>query len=319
MKYRPLGNTGIKVSEIGFGTWGLSGGNRDAIAYGRTDDSESILALKKAFNLGVTFYDTAALYGFGHSEKLLGKTFKKKREQIIIASKVGFVDFSGKQVFSPKYIRKSLIKSLKNLQTDYLDLYQLHGPSIKLLKARPAILQTMIELKNEGLIRSFGISAQSPSDALQMAESFDVDCLQVNFNLSDQRVIENGLFPQSKKHKIGLIVRTPLCFGFLAEKTQSSQFDKGDHRRRFSSDQIDRWNKAYPLFEKELRRKGCVAAQNSLRFCLSFPTVSTVIPGMLNRKHVKENTSASLMPKVSATKLKRIHKIYMKHLFFKSS
>jgi aryl-alcohol dehydrogenase-like predicted oxidoreductase len=316
MKYRLLGKSKLKVSEIGFGTWGLGGTKHNAVAYGKTSDAESIRALKKAFDLGINFFDTADLYGFGHSETLLGRAFKENRYEVIIASKVGFLDFSGKQSFSPNHIRTRLQKSLTRLQTDYLDVYQLHGPSPAQLKSQPSILNTLLDLKKSGLIRCIGISVQNPKDGLDVIKHFDVDCIQVNFNLSDQRAIENGLFELCKRKKIGVIVRTPLCFGFLTDAPVPRKFIKGDHRSRFSKDQITRWNRAYPLFEKILARSKVSSAQNSLRYCLSFPSVSTVIPGMLTVRHVIENARASSFPRVSAVQLSKIHQIYKDHLFF---
>ncbi|MBL8994826.1 MAG: aldo/keto reductase, partial [Spirochaetia bacterium] len=106
MNYRPLGNTGIQVSEIGFGTWGLGGDKGGAVAYGPAQDEDSKKALRRAFERGVTFYDTAALYGFGHSETLLGEVFEHSRAEVVIASKVGFLDFVGTQDFSPEHLRK---------------------------------------------------------------------------------------------------------------------------------------------------------------------------------------------------------------------
>ena len=134
MKYKPFGNTGIEVSEIGFGAWGIGGTPSDTRAYGPTDDKLSRSALHRAFEKGVTFYDTSPLYGYGHSEKLIGDTFKKLRHEIVISSKVGFVNFKGEQNFSPEYIRNSLESSLRRLKTKYIDIFQLHDPNISLLQ-----------------------------------------------------------------------------------------------------------------------------------------------------------------------------------------
>jgi len=318
MKYRLLGKTGLKVSEIGFGTWGLGGTTRGSVAYGRTDDKESIGSLRKAFELGVNFYDTAALYGYGHSEKLLGKTFKRLRHKIILASKVGFVDFHGKQNFSPRYLRQSLKKSLIRLQTDYLDLYQLHSPPLLQIENDPSIFRIMNEFKQKGLIRAIGVSVQSPEDGLRLIRKFKIDCLQVNFNLTDQRAKENGLFDECKKQNIGIIVRTPLCFGLLIQ-TPLNKFLSGDHRERFSSKQISRWTQAYPLFEKQFPSGRSSSVQNALRFCLSFPVVSTVIPGMLTIEHVEENIPASSLSRLQKRHLKGIYRIYKTHSFFKKN
>ena len=133
MKYRNFGSTGLKVSEIGFGGWGIGGNNNNAKAYGPTNNQESILALKTAFDKGINFFDTSPLYGFGQSEILIGQTFKSNRDKVIIVTKVGYTDYLGNQNFSTKYIKKSLEDSLKRLETDYVDIFQLHDLPIEFI------------------------------------------------------------------------------------------------------------------------------------------------------------------------------------------
>ena len=146
----------------------------DARAYGPTDDKESHNALFKALELGITFFDTAALYGYGHSEKLIGEVIKGARQRVIISSKVGYKNFKGEQDFSPAYIRESLELSLKRLQTDYIDAYQLHDPTLALLESDARILETMESLKREGKIRAVGISVRSPDDSMSAIKLFSL-------------------------------------------------------------------------------------------------------------------------------------------------
>ena len=134
MKYRYLGSTKIKVSEIGFGAWGIGGNFNQSKAYGPTSDEVSSSALLEAIDRGVNFFDTSPLYGFGHSEELIGKTLKKYRDKIIILTKVGYVDFTGKQVFSYNYLKESLELSLRRLKTEYVDILQLHDLPIKFIE-----------------------------------------------------------------------------------------------------------------------------------------------------------------------------------------
>ena len=237
MNYRQFGKSGIKVSEIGFGTWGLGGDKGGSKAYGPTDDRQSEAALNRAFDLGITFYDTADFYGFGHSESILGKTFKQKRSRIIVAGKVGFVDMDGRQDFSPAYIRQSLTGSLRRLGADYIDVYQLHSPPVEMSGCMPEALETMRQLKEEGLIKSYGVSLRSPDDGLKLLRLCPVDCIQVNFNLSDQRALQDGLFDLCFKKGVGVIVRTPLCFGFLTgQYADKNKMAETDHRRQWSQD-----------------------------------------------------------------------------------
>lgn len=318
MKYRTLGQTNIQVSEIGFGTWGLGGTVNGAIAYGRTDDQESKRALSQAYDLGITFYDTSDFYGYGHSERLLGKALKDVRSNIIIASKVGLLDSNGSQNFSNQHIKDSIEASLKRLQTDYIDLYQLHNPTMDVLNRDESILSTMNSLKQAGKIRALGISLRSPDDGLIAITRYGFNAIQVNFNLIDQRVLENGLFDLCKREDVGVVVKTPLCFGFLTGGySVESRFDACDHRSRWSPDQIARWASAYQHFAAVLQEhEKQTHAQIALRFCLSYQNISTVIPGMLTKTEVKENAVASQLGSFAEMKLLKLRQIYQENTFF---
>ncbi len=318
MKYRKLDNTGLEVSEIGFGAWGIGGLTRGATSYGPTSDEESKLALRLAFESGITFYDTSDLYGYGHSERLIGETLKDVRGKTVIASKVGFLEHNGPQDFSPRHIRESIERSLKRLQTDYLDLYQLHSPPIDLLEKDDSILHTLSSLQKEGKTRAIGISARSPDDGLIAIEKLGFKSVQVNFNMVDQRAIENGLFDLAKKENAGIIVRTPLCFGFLTGGySADSEFDFRDHRSTWPREQIERWATAQQLFSSILEEnEGQTGAQIALRFCLSFQSVSSIIPGMLTAGEVRENVLASELGPFAERELLKINEIYRDNTFF---
>lgn len=317
MQYRTLGATGLRVSEIGFGAWGIGGNAMGAVAYGPTDDSESKRALLHAFDAGVTFFDTADFYGFGHSEEVLGAGLAAVRSKVIIATKVGMLDAAGAQDFSTAHIRRSLEQSLQRLDTDYIDLYQLHSPPIGLIGTDAEILACLEDLRREGKIRAFGVSVRSPEEGLSAAR-LGFKCLQVNFNLLDQRAAENGLFDLCVERGIGVIGRTPLCFGFLTGHYSSrDKFAVEDHRNRWKPEQRDKWAGAYPLFLSALRKpSGQTPAQFALRFCLSFPAISSVIPGMLTTAHVDDNTRASALGALAAAELSGIMGIYHEHDFF---
>ncbi len=320
MQYRPLGHTGLTVSEIGFGAWGIGGPSHDAAAYGPTDDRESLRALRRAFELGVTFYDTAALYGYGHSEELIGEAFKDTRSQVVIASKVGRVDAAGRQNFSPAHLRASLAASLRRLRTDYLDVYQLHDPSIEWLEQADESLETLAALQREGYLRAVGISCRSPQEAVEMSERFGVRCVQVNFNLVDQRALACGLLERCGQLGVGVIVRTPLCFGFLTGAYASdSVFERGDHRTQWSAEQRAVWARAPQQFASLLARRRQSPAQLALRFCLSYSSLSTTIPGMLTVQHVEENVAASQLGPLPSEERAAIEQIYRQHAFFVES
>jgi aryl-alcohol dehydrogenase-like predicted oxidoreductase len=318
VQYRELGNLGIDVSEIGFGTWGL-GGN----SYGPVDDQVSKTTLQLAYDNGITFYDTSDLYGNGHSEEILGETFKGLRDKVIIATKVGTLPHSGfrmPQDFSPRYIRKGIEASLKRLRTDYIDLYQLHSPSRDLLENGDCGLETLRMLQKEGKIRTFGISVRSPDDGLTAIEKFNFPVVQVNFNLIDHRAIENGLLEMAKRRNTGVIARTPLCFGYLSGKLTGNDKFKGlDHRMNWPKEQLRRWASAPNLFSFLNQGKGCTPAQLALRFCLDQESISTVIPGMMNEEEVKENIKTIKMDPLSEEEISEIRLVYKSNIFYDPS
>ena len=318
MKYRYLRSTDLKISEIGFGAWGIGGNKNNSLSYGPTNDNVSHDALKEAYDCGINFFDTSPLYGFGHSEKLIGKTFKNYRDKIIILTKVGYTDYSGNSDFSTKYITDSLEKSMKRLKTDYIDIYQLHDPSFKLIKNSSEILDVMLTLKKEGKIRYFGISTRTQEESLNIIDENYFNCMQINFNLIDQRAIENNLFKKCKQNNIGIICKTPLSFGFLTGNILlNNNFHKNDHRNRFSPEQLRIWSTAIKKFLKEYRNDiKNTNAQISLRFCLSFSEISTVIPGMLTKEQVKENIISSQLGSFPEEIINQFKKIYKDNTFY---
>ncbi len=309
MKYRSLGQTGLIVSEIGFGAWGI-GGN----AYGKVNDEDSRRALQAAFESGINFYDTADLYGSGHSEKLLGEVFTGKRDKVIFSTKGGTLPhttFDMPQDFSPRHIKNAMEGSLKRLKTDYLDLYLLHSPKIDDLEANGDLLLTLETSKREGKIRAYGISARTPSDALTALNKFGFNVFEINFNLIDQRALENGLFDRVVTEKLGLIIRTPLTFGFLTGKLRGDEtFEGEDHRSNWPRSQLIRWAQAHQEFSFLHDGKNRTPAQAAIRFCLDFEAVSTVIPGMLYTSEVVENVKASDMHPLTPLEMDRIKHIY---------
>ena len=318
MHYRRLGLTGIEVSEIGFGAWGIGGDATGAVAYGPVDDRESARAVQVALERGVNFFDTADLYGFGHSETVLGAALRSVRKRVVIASKAGMLGTGERQDFSGAYLRAAIGRSLERLQTDYLDLLQLHSPTLEALRRDPAIMHTLEQLSREGRIRAYGISARSPDDALEAIREFGFRCVQVNFNLADQRAVDNGLFDLCARAGAGVIVRTPLCFGFLTGKYDArTQFAQSDHRNRWSVEQRERWTQASGLFASVVGGSDALApAQIALRFCLSFAAVSTVIPGMQRVSEVEENVQASSLGALESAQREALREAYRGRSFF---
>lgn len=317
MKYRFLGNTGIKISEIGFGAWGIGGASDGHAAYGVTDDRESIVALQTAFDEGVTFYDTSDLYGMGHSEELIGRVFQGKRNQVIIATKGGMMNSEGEQNFTCSYLLNALNKSLTRLGTEYVDLYQFHSPPITLFDKDANLMEFAENIVRSGKARVVGISARSPQEALIAIERYGFEAVQVNINLLDWRAIDIGLLRRCQELGVGVIARTPLCFGFLTGRYSIEDVrDPNDHRARWSKEQLVSWISASSLFESIIQSgKNQTPGQNALRFCLSFPSVSSVIPGMLTRSQVLENIQASLLGVLTNEEIEQLQKINRDQIF----
>lgn len=312
MKYRELGNSGITVSEIGFGAWGIGGSAGGHAAYGITDDTVSIQALHAALDAGITLYDTSDLYGMGHSELLIGRAFQQRRDQVVIATKGGMVNPAGEQDFSPAYLRGALERSLSRLASDYVDLYQLHSPPPEELEQIAGLAHFLEALVKEGKARVAGVSARSPQEALLLVERHGFRSVQVNLNLLDWRAIDCGLLERCRALGVGVIARTPLCFGFLTGRYSCDDVsDPHDHRARWPREQLERWIAAAASYGAVINSGGeQTSGQKALRFCLSFDAVSAVIPGMLTAEQVQENVLASSLGGLTPGELLQVERIY---------
>ncbi|MBI2882784.1 MAG: aldo/keto reductase [Candidatus Methylomirabilis oxyfera] len=298
MEHRRFGRTGVQVSEIGFGAWGIGKG-----WWGETDDKLSIGSLIRALELGVTFIDTAHAYGDGHSERLIAKAFKEAGHRVFVATKVPpkSADWppkpgtTARQAFPADWITTHTEQSLRNLEAERLDLQQLHiwrDEWLGELEWQEAVYR----LKQQGKIRFFGVSIMDhqPGSALGLVKSGLVDTVQVIYNIFDQSP-EEALFPLCRAHDVGVIARVPFDEGGLTGRlTPDTTFPKdsvqgfyfrGD-RLRETCERVDRLR---PLLGGEIK----TVAQLALKFCLSHPAVSTVIPGMRRPEHVEANCSVS--------------------------
>jgi aryl-alcohol dehydrogenase-like predicted oxidoreductase len=305
MKYVYLGKNGPRVSSISYGSWGISG--RD---WGTTDDDVSKKAIHTALDNGVNLIDTADVYGFGHSEKLISQVLKERSEKdkVIIATKAGnnFYPFLDEKhtttPANPDYSEKHLIfaaeQSLKRLKRDYLDILQLHSPTIDLLQTDEP-WGALVKLKEQGKILFAGLSVQSFKETEQaciLDEHNDIlDVIQVRYNLLE-REAEKELLPKALKYGIGVIVRIPMLFGFLAGKfDKESKFGDKDHRRfNLSAEKLKIYLEQLEQFKSFFAsHKQYTMAQLSLRFCISHPACHTAIPGGKTLEQVIENIAAS--------------------------
>ena len=314
MNYRILGRTGLRVCEIGFGAWAIGG-----TSYGTTRDEDSLDALQAAWEHGVNFFDTADTYGHGHSEILIAKFLKGKRDQAVIATKAGWDFYHGgsKKNFDPDYIRFAVDESLKRLETDFIDVCQLHNPSLQMIQTGE-VFQVLDELKSAGKIRFYGVSVHTPQEALAVIKNGKADTLQLIFNLIDQRPVLEVL-PEAEARKIGVIAREPFACGLLTGKyTAQSRFEKNDHRNRW-----DRARMAQDLGKVEkiksiLKTPRLTLVRAALEFILSFESVNTVIPGAKTRAQVLENLLASEDPKMRIEEISILRNLYEREPLFQS-
>lgn len=313
MQYRKLGRTGIEVSDIGYGAWGIGGKQW----LGGTDD-ESLLALRRAIELGVNLIDTALAYGDGHSEQLVGDAVRAAGRRIYVATKVPpknrvWPAQSGTpldDVFPYDYIIASAEESLRNLKLDTIDLLQLHVWTDEWV-GRDEWRRAFEDLRKSGKVQSVGVSAteHDPDSALAIMRTGLIDAVQVIYNIFDQTP-EAQMFPLAEQMNIGILARVPLDEGALTGNiTESTTFDPGDFRD-FYFHGAQRKRQVVEHVDA-LRRdlgEGVSLPDTALRFCLSHPAVSSVIPGMRSRRHVESNVAQSelgALPEATRTLLKR--------------
>ena len=312
MRLRQLGRTGLKVSEIGFGAWGIGKGE-----WRRGEDAISLRALKTACDFRINFFDTALAYGMGHSEQLLGQAFGSSNE-VIIASKVPPKNMTWpakpatplSQVFPKPYVLSSLDTTLKNLGREWVDLYQFHVWTEE-WAGLEEWLETVHQLRKSKKVHFVGISINDhePSNVLKALDTGLIDVVQVIYNIFDQSP-EDELFPYCAAHDIGVIARVPFDEGSLTgEVRPDTKFPPGDFRNEyFAGDRKEQVWDRIQLLTRDMGISVNQLPQFALRFCLSNPVVSTVIPGMRKPRHAAENAAVSDMGPLQATTLEKLRR-----------
>lgn len=299
MEYRTLGNTGIRVSAIGFGAWAI-GGTAEAsgmpLGWGRANDDESLAAIRRARDLGVTFFDTADSYGFGRSESLLGIVLSRRREDVVLATKVGVVRSTTtaqlRKDFSRQHILHAVDGSLKRLRTDYIDLYQLHNPTIDDLR-REEIQEAMERLQETGKIRYWGVSVSTVEEGLEIINRRWGYTLQVLYNALNQAPAAE-LFPLAKERGYGIIARVPLASGLLTGKyRQNAVFPSDDIRQSFlTPKRLEEVTQRVDEVRSIIGGTARNISEGALRFVLADDAVSTTIPGARTAHQVEANVAA---------------------------
>ncbi len=299
MRYRRLGRTNWEVSEIGYGAWGIGGTQW----LGGTDD-ESVAALRTAIDLGLNFIDTALAYGDGHSEQLAGQVARGIGKRLYIATKVppknqlwpARPGIGIDRVFPYRYIMESTETSLRNLGVDTIDLQQLHVWNPDWIGA-DEWKRAAEDLKRSGKIRAFGISINDhdPDSALEIIRTGLIDTVQVIYNVFDQGA-EKNLFPLCQERKIGVLARVPLDEGALTGTIdEHTKFEPNDFRAEyFKGDRKRQVADHVTALRRDLEgRVDGNLPEIALRFCISHPAVSTVIPGMRRVKNARANCAVS--------------------------
>ncbi len=315
MKYRELGRTGWKVSEISFGAWAIGG------SWGTVDDKASLAALHRAIDLGVNFIDTADVYGDGLSERLVAQLRRERRETIYVATKAGRrLDPHTGEGYNRKNLTNFIERSLKNLDTDALDLLQLHCPPTDVYY-RPEVFGVLDDLVKQGKLRYYGVSVEKVEEALKAIEYPNVQTVQIIFNIFRQRPAEL-FFGQAKQRRVGILARVPLASGLLTGKMKAdTKFGADDHRgfnrhgesfdRGETFSGVDYQTGLQAVEElRALSPQGMSLSQFALRWILMFDEVTCAIPGARNPAQAEQNVQAAELPALSEATMSKIKAIY---------
>ena len=309
LKTRRLGKSGFQVTEMGIGLWAIGGSE-----WGAVDDQNSLDTIEAALQAGITFFDTADVYGMGHSEKLLGQAMDGRRENFFVATKVGWIDFDRDNFVSAYNTPEKLVEAVENnlvrLGTDRIDLLQSHihtpDPNVK------NMIEGFQRLQKSGKIGAYGLS----SSHFEFIKTFNADgglsALQIDYSILN-RTAEEEIFPYCQENDIGVIVRGPLAMGILTGKfNPDSQFPAGDFRQRWQNDPDEHQIYLEDLKKVEALREVAgdkTLAQLALKFVLSHPAVTTVIPGAKTVQQLEQNVAVGHMPPLSKEILDQIDEI----------
>lgn len=306
---RELGNTGIEVTKIGVGLWAIGGGE-----WGEVKDRESLNMIDAALDMGINFFDTADVYGDGHSEELLGQAMKNRRDHFIVATKIGWRDFDGDKGVSQYDTVDKLIEgvesNLARLQTDYVDLIQCHidfqEPNMDVF------VEGFQKLKEQGKVRAYGLSTSDFDYLKAFNADGQTDTLQIDYSILN-RTPEKKIFPYTMANDMGVLVRGPLAMGILTGKfSKDIQFKEGDFRKRWIDNEYE-----YKIFLNDLEKvdklralaNGRSLAQLAIQFVLQHPAVTVAIPGAKRIAQLSENMKAALLPPLTAEELQLIDSI----------
>jgi aryl-alcohol dehydrogenase-like predicted oxidoreductase len=305
---RRLGKSGIQISAIGTGLWAVGGG------WGPVDDQNALGAIDASLDAGINFFDTADVYGNGHSEELLGKAMRGRRERFVVATKIGWVGYDGQnnrsQYDSVDKLVAGVEESLRRLQTDHIDLIQNH-----IFYREPntgVFIEGFQRLQRDGKVRAYGLSSSDFAFIKDFNRNGRCATLQIDYSILN-RTPESEIFPYCQKNNIGVIVRGALAMGILAGKFNSeTRFPEGDFRRNWHEKPDERRVFLEDLDKVEHLRtlaKDRTLSQLALRFIVDQSAVTTVIPGARSPKQARENVEAGLLPALTTAERQQIDSI----------
>jgi aryl-alcohol dehydrogenase-like predicted oxidoreductase len=322
MKYRKLGKSGIKVSEIGFGAWTIG-----LVWWGKKfDDDEAIRMLKRAYDLGINFYETADMYGKGKSEKLIAQAFKDMRDEVIYSTKWGYDMYNTEQVghselpqkHDTEFLQFALEQSLNRLQTDYIDIYSLHNPKMDAIR-NDTLFAALDDLVKKGTIKSHG-AALGPAigwkdEGLEAIRSRDISCLQTVYNILEQDP-GRDFVREAERHNVGIMVRVPDASGLLTGKvTAEAKFDKNDHRSFRKKEFIQEAMKKIENIKPIANSKGWNITELAIKFILSQKQISVVLPTMVSIEEIEMFASLSDGEYLNSAESAKVEEMYEKNFY----
>jgi aryl-alcohol dehydrogenase-like predicted oxidoreductase len=296
MLQRPLGATGITVSQVGFGSWAI-GGNTGIKGYGPSEHLVAEDTVKAAFRAGITLYDTADVYGEGVAESIIGAVLEPVRHNVVLCTKGGWDLSRGAPNLVPSYLHTCVTKSLKRLRTNFIDIYLLHNPPPHLIGIRETY-RPLIELRERGILGHIGVSVSCPNEALLALDVPDVEVVQVPYNMLIPDA-EVQLFPLAAENGVGIIAREALGNGLLTGKyNRETRFPKDDFRSDWPTGWIEGVLQQVQIFNA-YRRNGESMIDLALRFVLERPQVASVVVGARNPEQVSDHIRAGVVRPVS--------------------
>jgi aryl-alcohol dehydrogenase-like predicted oxidoreductase len=322
MKYRTLGKSGIKVSEIGFGAWtlGLDWWGK------KISDDEAVKMLKRAYDVGINFFETADMYGKGKSEKLIAQAFKGMRDEVVYSTKWGYDMYSAEQVghselpqkHDTEFLKFALGQSLDRLQTDYIDVYSLHNPKMDAVR-NDGLFAALDDLVKKGTIRNHG-AALGPAigwkdEGLEIIKNRNITCLQTVYNILEQDP-GREFMKEAERHNVGIMVRVPDASGLLTGKvTAETKFDKNDHRsfrkQEFIMEAIQKIENMKPVANS----KGWNITELAIKFILSQKQISVVLPTMISTEEIEMFASISDGKYLDTSEAASMEQMYERNFF----